>query len=122
MVADRLRSEHDATLAAQGLGQRRGHHDVGRPGEAEFVQQPSAARSAHSQTVGLVDQQQGAMPAAHLMQFAQRRKCTVGTEYGVGDHQSPFFVAGAQRRLDRAGVQVGTDDHPGPGQPARIDQ
>ena len=80
VVAHRRRPQNHAALAAERLGQRRRHHHIGRTRQPELVQQPAPA-ATHTQPVRLVDDEQRAVAAAHVVQFAQRGQCAVGAEH-----------------------------------------
>ena len=122
VIAHRFRTQHHTALAAQRLGQRRGHHHIGRPGQADLGQQAASARTPHPQAVGLVDQQHRPVLPADLMQPAQRGQHAVGTEHRVGDHHGAFLPAGGERLRDGVGVPVRGHHDTRPRQPAGVDQ
>uniref|UniRef100_V5XJQ0 Uncharacterized protein n=1 Tax=Mycolicibacterium neoaurum VKM Ac-1815D TaxID=700508 RepID=V5XJQ0_MYCNE len=115
------RAEHRAALTAERLGQRRGHHHIRRAGQPDFVQQTLPARTAHPETVRLIDHQQRAESAAHLVQFAQRGQHPVGAEHRLGDHDGTLLGPGRQRIGDRRDIAVRGHRDAGPRQPARVD-
>ena len=117
------RPEHHAALAAQRLGQRRGHHHVGRTGQADLVQQPAPAAPAHAEAVRLVDDQQRAVAPAHVVQRRAAGRATpsaLNTESVTTTARSSSRAA--QRGLDGGDVAVRRHHHPGPRQPAGVDQ
>ncbi len=78
------------------------------------MQQPAPAGTPDTQPVGLVDDQQRPVPAAHLVQLAQRGQGAVGGEHRFGDDDGALLGPRGQRRVDGVDVAVRRDHHPGP--------
>ena len=98
--------ERCAALAAERFGQRGRHHHIGRTGQSQLVQQPAPAESAHTQAMGLVDDQQRPVPAAHLVQLPHRRQCAIGGKHRLGDDDGPLLIPRPQCRVYGIDVAV----------------
>ncbi len=94
----------------------------GAPAKPSSCSSPRPPAPRTPSTVRLVDDQQRPVPAADLVQVAQRGQRAVGGEHRLGDDDGPFLVARGQRRVDGVDVAVRGDHDAGPGQPACVDQ
>jgi hypothetical protein len=86
------------------------------------VQQAAPATASHTEAVRLVDDQQCALPAAHVVQRTQGSQYPVGGEHRVGHHDGTLFVALRQRRFDGGDIAVRRHDDAGARQPAGVHQ
>jgi hypothetical protein len=115
------RAEHHAALRAERLGERRGAHHVGGPGQPGGGHRAAPARAEHAEAVRVVHQQPGAVLAADRGQRSELRGVAVHREDAVAHHQGGARVA-VQRLADGGRVGVRDDADLGPGEPATVDQ
>ena len=106
VVAHRDRPQHRAALAAQRLGHRHRHHDIGRTGQPGLLQQATPTGPPHPEPVRLVDDQQRAVAPAHVVELTHRREVAVGAEHRVRDDHRALLVAGRQLPFHRGDVPM----------------